>query len=381
MRDLWLHLKQTDKPIALYGMGNGADKVLDRLEQLGIEAKGVFASDGFVRKKKLFRGFEVKTYGELKEQFPEMIVLVCFGTSLPDVLERIKFIAAEQELYVPDVAVIGGGIFDLEYATAHREELEEVYARLADEKSKQVFENLVKYKITGKPAYLFECETSPDEAYKNVLKLGGNEVYADLGAYNGDTVAEFLRHVNSYERIYAVEPDRKSFAKLKANTAGLQNVFCINKGISDAPARLEFAMRAGRNSALSEKTDAKKASSHLNANPQALSLSFGNGSGNGAQAERGTKTVITEFDSLDGILCGNRVSFINFDVEGQEERALDGARKSIVAHKPKMLVSCYHRFDDLITLPDKVFSIRGDYSLFIRHYPYLPAWDTAYYFV
>ena len=393
MTDLWLHLKKTEKPIVLYGMGNGADKVLDRLALLGIEAKGVFASDGFVRKKKLFRGFEVKTYGELKEQFPEMVVLVCFGSALPEVLERIRFIASEQELYVPDVAVIGGGIFDKDYASAHRGELEEVYARLADEKSKQVFENLVKYKITGKPSYLFECETTPDEAYEKVLKLTDNEVYADLGAYNGDTVAEFLRHVGAYERIYAVEPDKKSFEKLKANTKDLQNVFCINKGISDSPARLEFAMRAGRNSALSEKTDAEKAKPHLNAQTQAqtqtqnLNLGnlsangLGNGSGNGAQAERGTKTVITEFDSLDGILGGNRVSFINFDVEGQEEKALEGARESIALHKPKMLVSCYHRFDDLLTLPRKVFSIREDYSLFIRHYPYLPAWDTAYYFI
>lgn len=374
MTDLWLHLKKTEKPIVLYGMGNGADKVLDRLALLGIEAKGVFASDGFVRKKKLFRGFEVKTYGELKEQFPEMVVLVCFGSALPEVLERIKFIASEQELYVPDVAVIGGGIFDLDYASAHRGELEEVYARLADEKSKQVFENLVKYKITGKPSYLFECETTPDEAYERILKLTDNEVYADLGAYNGDTVAEFLRHVGAYERIYAVEPDKKSFEKLKANTKDLQNVFCINKGISDSTARLEFAMRAGRNSALAENAETK--------NDETKSAETGtHPTEKNTKPCHGTKTVITEFDSLDGILGGNRVSFINFDVEGQEEKALEGARKSITLHKPKMLVSCYHRFDDLLTLPRKVFSIREDYSLFIRHYPYLPAWDTAYYFV
>lgn len=362
MKDLWLHLKQTDKPIVLYGMGNGADKVLDRLSVLGIKVQGVFASDGFVRKRKLFRGFEIQSYAELKERFPTMIVLLCFGTALPDVLERIKLIASEQELYVPDVAVIGDGIFDLNYAKKHKEDLENIYSVLGDEKSKQVFENLIKYKITGSPSFLFDCETTPDEAYENILKLNDNEIYADLGAYNGDTIAEFLSHVGDYEKIYAIEPDKKSFEKLKVNTASLDRICCINKGVSDSCATLEFAMKAGRNSAVALSKDPHGLNTKENSTPI-------------------SKTVITEFDSLDNILEGGRVSFINLDVEGLEEKALEGARETIASHKPKMLVSCYHRFDDLITLPKKVFSIRGDYSLFIRHYPYLPAWDTAYYFV
>lgn len=46
---LWDYLKGAKKPIVLYGMGNGADKIIKVLEDRGIEYKGVFATDGFVR--------------------------------------------------------------------------------------------------------------------------------------------------------------------------------------------------------------------------------------------------------------------------------------------------------------------------------------------
>ena len=94
---MWNKLKSTEKPIVLYGMGNGADRVLDELALRGINAAGVFASDGFVRGHS-FRGFPVTNYAAAKERFGDMVVLVCFGSSLPDVMQRIREIDAEQEL-------------------------------------------------------------------------------------------------------------------------------------------------------------------------------------------------------------------------------------------------------------------------------------------
>ena len=44
---LWQRLERARKPVMLYGMGNGADKILDELARRGIAAAGVFASDEF----------------------------------------------------------------------------------------------------------------------------------------------------------------------------------------------------------------------------------------------------------------------------------------------------------------------------------------------
>ena len=52
-------LKEETRPIVLYGMGDGADKILAQFDRLGIRASGVFASDEFARGN-LFHGFSVR---------------------------------------------------------------------------------------------------------------------------------------------------------------------------------------------------------------------------------------------------------------------------------------------------------------------------------
>ena len=36
-KDLWQYLKEAEKPVVMYGMGNGADKILAVCEKKGIE--------------------------------------------------------------------------------------------------------------------------------------------------------------------------------------------------------------------------------------------------------------------------------------------------------------------------------------------------------
>ena len=109
--ELWKYLKQNSKPIVLYGMGNGADRILDVLENNGVRASGVFASDGFVRHQE-FRGFTVSSYNELKDKFGQMTVLLSFGTHRPEVIANVKKIMEEQEVFAPDVPLAGSELFD-----------------------------------------------------------------------------------------------------------------------------------------------------------------------------------------------------------------------------------------------------------------------------
>ena len=41
MKDIWQSLKETDKPLLLYGTGNGADKILAELQRYDVEISGV----------------------------------------------------------------------------------------------------------------------------------------------------------------------------------------------------------------------------------------------------------------------------------------------------------------------------------------------------
>lgn len=56
---LWEHLAATSKPIIIYGMGDGAQKILDVCAEKNVKVSGFMASDDFVRGHS-FAGFEVK---------------------------------------------------------------------------------------------------------------------------------------------------------------------------------------------------------------------------------------------------------------------------------------------------------------------------------
>ena len=342
MKDLWNNLKETDRPIVLYGMGDGADKVIEKLESIGKTPVAVFASDEFVRGQN-FRGYTVINYNTAKQLYPDMIVLVCFGTQLTPVLDNIRRIASECTLFAPDVAVYGGGTFDTDFYQKSKDKIEFISSRLADDTSRHVFDSIINYKLSGDIRYLTDCETSVDESYENILELHDNEIYVDLGAYRGDTVCEFLNHVNGYDKIYAVEPDKKNFSKLFE--AYGDSVNCINAAATDFVKPVPFTNKKGRNSHVSD-------------------------DGNFIKGV-----------SVDSIVDEKGASFIKFDVEGNEASAIAGAKDTILRFKPKMCIAAYHRFDDLLEIPLQVLEIRPDYKMYIRHFPYIPAWDTNFYFV
>ena len=119
--DLWSYLASSEKKIVMYGMGNGADKILAVLDRFGIEVADFFASDGFVRGHS-FHGKRVLSYTEVKEKYgaENLIILLSFASSLPEVLSLFERVDTECELYAPDVPVCGEALFDFEFYKAHR---------------------------------------------------------------------------------------------------------------------------------------------------------------------------------------------------------------------------------------------------------------------
>ena len=80
-------------------------------------------------------------------------------------------------------------------------------------------------------------------------------------------------------------------------------------------------------------------------------------------------------------LLKDGVTFVKMDVEGNEAAAIEGGRDIILKHKPKMLISCYHKSEDYFTIPLKVLEFNPDYKIYMRHFPSIPAWDTVFYFI
>ncbi|MBO7309891.1 MAG: FkbM family methyltransferase, partial [Clostridia bacterium] len=183
-KDLWELLRESNKKTVMYGMGNGADKILAVCEKYGIEVCDFFASDGFVRGHS-FHGKKVLSYSEITKKYgaENINVLLSFASCLPDVIENFKKINSECALFAPDVPVCGDTLFTLDFARRHKSELEQVYTLLSDEQSKIIFKNVIFYKITGKIDYLFNAVSDKDEVFSELICANTIRRYADLGAY------------------------------------------------------------------------------------------------------------------------------------------------------------------------------------------------------
>ncbi len=349
-QDIWTYLTTAQKPVVLYGTGNGADKILDQLLARNIHVSGIFASSDFVRNR-TFRGFPVETYEALHARFPDMIVLICFGTSRPEVLANIDRIASECETYAPDVPVYGQILFDRDFYETHAESFAQVREMLSDEVSRATFDATVKYKLSGDYTLLRPVERPLSEA-KELLTLSDDATFLDLGAYNGDTVLLYSSLFPQIRNIVAVEPDGRNFRKLQDNTSSLR------EGTDPAPKVISYVRALVSDRDGITRIDRNK----------------GRGAHESASGEDLTAATIVT------LLQGQKADLIKLDVEGNELAALEGGREVILRDHPSLIVSCYHKSEDLITLPLLLRELVPEYKVYLRHHPHLLCWNTEFYF-
>ena len=340
-RDLWQMLREEKRDILLYGMGNGADKLLAVLAERGIAVRGVFASDGFVRGHS-FHGMRVRSFSEISLEYKEneCVVLLAFGSSRPEVLSLFDRVAARYPLFVPDLPVCGSNLFDAAFYEAHEKEFDSARALFKTEESRTLFDLVLASKYSGEYA-LFDRAVSEKKAY-DLLESFPIARMADLGAYNGDSAREAIARKGT-RFILAVEPDKRNFRKLSAWASEITDceLECANVAISDEKGEALFDDSGNRNAGLC--------------------------------TGRAATTVST--DTLDNLLHGRAVDYIKFDVEGAEAAALRGAAETIRAHRPALRVALYHRPEDLFALPLHLTAICPDYDLHLVRERGCPAWD------
>lgn len=344
--ELWSVLKESSSPILLYGTGDGADKILSVMERKGIKASGFFASDGFVRDR-YFHGAHVMSFSEAEEKYGDFTVLVAFGSSRPEVIENVKHIASRHRLFIPDVPVCGENLFDADFYLSNLDRIGEARKLLCDGRSVDVYDDIIKFKLSGKPEYLYFSECPEEETFS--LLSGGYGAYVDLGAYTGDTVKKALSLCPSIKKVCAFEPANKPFEKLSQYCA---SVPCVDFNLVRACAwdkteSLEISDGGGRGSHISSST----------------SLS-------GAK----TKTVVCTSPDNACNFYGEKL-LIKYDVEGAEEKALCGSASLIKNNDTELAVSLYHRSEDIFSLILLAHKLMPERKLYLRRLSGFPAWD------
>jgi FkbM family methyltransferase len=212
-------------------------------------------------------------------------------------------------------------------------------SELADQPSRQVLEAVMQFRLTADPnALMSVLEEGPyyRGLYhpRGLFELGGDEIYVDAGAYDGDSVRRFIHRVNGcYQRILAFEPDPNTFIRLKENFASETRIQAFNAGLHRQKGVLRFRNDASRGAIFTED---------------------------------GNTTI--EVVRLDDMLAGSRTSYIKINIEGAELDALEGARATIQRWLPKLAISVYHRADDLWRIPRLIHEFSPMYNLYLRQH-------------
>ncbi len=350
MPSMWRELKNDNKPIVLYGMGDGAVKLLSILDSLGLSCAGIFASDDFVRYQS-FMGYTVKKLSDIEEEISEFTILSAFATRLDSVIENFHRIEARHKLRIPDINVSGNHLelFDENFIAESYERIRAVYDKLTTD-GKEFYETLISYKWTGELKYLDRLE----ELRTNfVLPYDASTItsFADFGAYIGDTVCEAVELYPSLKRFAAYEPDEKNFKKLEANTLfkGIERTL-FNALVWDSDTTLVIRSGGAMNTIIEENIT--------------LDDDF--------QKKKVMQTrALTGDSSLPFI-----PDLIKMDIEGSERRAIDGCAEIISKHKPILRISIYHNHRDIFEIVEKIHALNPDYKFTVtQKFRYIPAWD------
>ena len=222
-----------------------------------------------------------------------------------------------------------------------------LYNILSDEKSKEVYKAVLKFKLTEDYTYLINVKDDVKKQYfDEVVKFGDEEVFVDCGGYTGDTIEAFLKAVhNKFKHIYSFEPDERNFKILTKYVEGLEQKDKIK------------AIKAG--------VYYKSSVFYLQGEEMAI-----------ACTNEATDRKV-EVCAIDDVVKF-APTYIKMDIETFETYALLGAMESIVKYKPKLAISIYHKFDDLWNIPLLLKQWVSEYDLYIRHYECYQAETVVY---
>lgn len=343
--DMWDNLAKETRPIVVYGMGNGADKLIKNFEKYNIAISDFFASDGFVRGHS-FHGMRVKSFSEIRERYPEFVIVLSFASNRAEVLSMLYGMDDTYEMYVPDMPVAGEDeYFNASFYNANYDSIKSAYESLDDEISRHTFASVLHYKLTGRMRYLRDAFCTRDEMYA-LLPCDRIGRIVDAGAYNGDTLREAKCYFPNLESAVAIEPDLRNFKKLsKYSEAECDiNLKIYNCAAWSEDSEGSFSGSGNRNSSVNSTASYK---------------------------HRDDTVSLSKIDTL----TGGNADYIKYDVEGAEAEALIGSHGTIVGSRPALLVSLYHRSRDIFSIVNTLKNKYPFYRMYLRRLECVPAWE------
>ncbi len=218
------------------------------------------------------------------------------------------------------------------------------YELLKDDKSKEVFTKVINFKISFNIEFMQSFTNNHESQYfdKEIIPPIKNISFLDGGAYIGDTLEFILKNYPDFRKIYCVEPSELHIKIAKKNYGNLKNIEFINCGLGD------------KKNLIKDKLELTQYDCRHDYQTQNI-------------------------NTIDNLIK-EKIDFIKLDIEGDEIKALKGARNTIKQYHPILAICVYHKASDWYEVPNLILSIREDYDIYLRHYME-GIYETVMYFI
>ncbi len=236
--------------------------------------------------------------------------------------------------------------------------LKRSYELLEDQKSKEIFKEVINWKITGDaslPAIYTDEESFFEWFDFEGIDYSNTYTYVDVGAYTGDTVVRFmLRSGFKYEKIIAIEPDKRNgnvmmdiFEKLRMNKA----VTYIEEGVWSEKTHLEF-FHSG--------ADIYESSNFIQSIDNMICIA------RQENADCGISEIVA-VNTLDNILQKETGRIlIKIDAQGSEYEALIGTKDTIINKKPILIMEYATHSKHIGDIIPYLHSLNNKYKFYLR---------------
>jgi len=208
---------------------------------------------------------------------------------------------------------------------------------LHDDESRKIFASKIKSLTVGNLAYLRHSEYVQYFHPETIPQKGDTIIDGGVSG-NIDVEQSFLNFVGNSGHLYSFEPDPICYFQAYEQVKNINNMTLLPFGLSRKSGQVSFA--------------SKGHSSHVT----------------DTQNEQTIKCYMTTVDTAVSQYNIKKVDMIKLDVEGSEENALLGAIKTIVKYRPKLIVSIYHKLEDIFTLPLFIDKLDLNYKLYMGHH-------------
>lgn len=208
-----------------------------------------------------------------------------------------------------------------------------VYNMLGDSISKKVYLERMKrvYLLNDLAGIASPVE---EEYFDKINVISENEVFVDCGGFDGRTSQRFIERCNGkYKKIIIFEPEICKRELIEQNMGG-EKYLLYPYGVWSEEKKLYFEARGD-------------VASHIT---------------------KQKSDYVIQVVTLDQYIYHEAPTLIKMDIEGAEQEALVGARKTIQTYRPKLVICLYHKPEDLFEIPLYIKSLNSDYNLYIRQY-------------